>query len=100
MPRRPLVVFAFLVACRSSSSSSSSASTPPDASSGPFEGEIDLSMGAFSVTSKLKGNKSHFVFLRSNGRPMSELYVDGDTNKVYSPIKGHKYVELSIETLA
>jgi hypothetical protein len=92
-------LFALLfAACRTSSSSTTAAVDA--APSGPFEGEIDLSVAHFSVTAQLKGNKSHYVFKRADGRVMSEMFVDGDANKVYTPIRGRKYAELSIDAVA
>jgi hypothetical protein len=48
----------------------------------------------------LKGNKSHYVFKHADGRVMSEMFVDGDANKVYTPLRGRKYAELSIDAVA
>jgi len=88
-----------LAACRSSGSSS----TPPAvdaAPTGPFEGEIDLSVVRFSVTAQLKGNKSHYLMKRADGRVFSEMYIDGDANKLYTPTRAHKYAELSLDAVA
>jgi len=89
-----------LVACRSSSSSSSSSAIPDAAPSGPFEGEIDLSVVRFSVTAQLKGNKSHYLMKRADGRVFSEMFIDGDANKLYTPIRGRKYAEMSLDAAA
>ena len=87
----------FFVACRTSPSPAAVIDAAP---SGPFEGEIDLAVARFSVTAQLKGNKSHFLFKRADGRVMSEMFVDGDANKVYTPLRGRKYAELSIDAVA
>jgi hypothetical protein len=99
----PLRILPFLfvvVACRSSGSSSSSAPAIDAGPSGAFEGEIDLSVVRFSVTAQLKGNKSHYLMKRADGKVFSEMFIDGDANKLYTPVRGHKYAELSLDAAA
>jgi len=101
MFRTAVVVALALAACRSSSSSSSSSPspTPEAATSGAFEGEIDLSVVRFSVTAQLKGDKSHYMMKRY-GRVFSEMFIDGATNKLYTPLRGHKYAEMPLDAIA
>lgn len=96
MRHRWLVLFAFAVACRSSSS------TPaPDAAATKtptFEGDIDLAMAPFFIVqTKVKGNKSRVTFRKGPRQIVGELFVDGDANKLYTPLAGgRKYAELDL----
>ena len=95
---RSAVLALFLVACKSSSSSSSSAPAPDAAPTGPWEGEIELAVPRFSVVVQLKGNKSHHIMKRVNGSVFTEMYVDGDANKLYVPMRGQKkYAEMALD---
>ena len=88
-----------LTACRSSGSTATSPKADA-APSGAFEGEIDLSVVRFSVTAQLKGNKSHYLMKRADGRVFTEMFIDGDAGKLYTPLRGHKYAELSLDAAA
>jgi hypothetical protein len=95
---RAAAVALVLVACRSSSSPP--APKADAAASGAFEGEIELSVVRFSVAVQLKGNKSHHVMKRANGMVLTEMYVDGDANKLYVPLRGQrKYAEMSLDAV-
>jgi hypothetical protein len=97
MFRAAVAALVLVVACRSSSSSPAPA---PDAASGPFEGEIELSVTRFSVVAQVKGNKSHHIMKRANGAVFTEMYVDGDANKLYVPLRGQKkYAEMSLDAV-
>ena len=97
--RRILALALALVACRSSGSPAPSPKADA-ASSGAFEGEIDLAVVRFSVTAQLKGNKSHYLMKRADGRVFTEMFIDGDANKLYTPLHGRKYAELSLDAAA
>lgn len=97
------VLLVCLSACRSSSpppAPDAAAVAPTPAAASGFEGEIDLSVGPYYVTTKLKGDKAHMIFRKLDGRAMSELFIDGAAKKVYTPLRGRKYAELDIGTFA
>lgn len=97
MRHRWVVVFAFALACRSSSSTPAPVLDAGATKSTGFEGDIDLGMKPFFIIqSKVKGNKSRVMF-RKGPQIVGELFIDGDANKLYTPLGGgRKYAELDL----